>query len=138
MGNVRQGKLNGCHALGFSILARRRIRRPLRRAALFLWIIPFSAALSKALMAASVAVRASAGVPSSMVVRASLTNVRARPGNKRLRRRRLWVCLIRLIADLVLANLILQKLLLDCGRLFYLREANLSRFPSPESLGVVK
>jgi hypothetical protein len=30
-----------------------------------------------------------------------------------LRKRRLWFCLIRLIADLVLANLVLQKLLLD-------------------------
>ena len=33
------------------------------------------------------------------------------PVNKRLRRRRLWFCLMRLIADLVLANLVLQKVL---------------------------
>jgi len=80
-------------------------------------------------MAARVAARASVVVPSSKVERAFLTNVRARPVNKRLRRRRLWFCLMRLIADLVLANLVLQKLLLDYGRLFYLREANLSSFP---------
>jgi hypothetical protein len=49
--------------------------------------------------------------------------------NKRLRKRRLWFCLMRLIADLVLANLVLQKLPLDYGRLFYLRDANLSSFP---------
>ena len=60
-------------------------------------------------MAAMVAARASVGVPSSKDKRAFLTNVRARPVNKRLRKRRLWFCLIRLIADLVLANLVLQK-----------------------------
>jgi len=80
-------------------------------------------------MAARVAVRASAGVPCSTVERAFLTNVRARPVNKRLRKRRLWFCLMRLIADLVLANFVLQKLPLDYGRLFYLRDANLSSFP---------
>ena len=80
-------------------------------------------------MAAMVAARASVAVPSSRVERAFLTNVRARPVNKRLRKRRLWFCLMRLIADFVLANLVLQKLLLDYGRLFYLREANLSSFP---------
>jgi len=80
-------------------------------------------------MAANVAVRASFGVPSSMVERACLTKVRALPVNKRLRRRRFWFCLMRLIADLVLANLVLQKVLLTYGRLFYLTAANLSSFP---------
>jgi hypothetical protein len=56
-------------------------------------------------MAANVAVRASSGVPLSIVERACLMYVRARPVIKRLRKRRLWFCLMRLIADLVLANL---------------------------------
>jgi hypothetical protein len=91
-------------------------------------MMPFSAALSKALIAAMVAVRASVGVPSSIEERAFLTNVRARPVNNRLRKRRLWFCLMRFIADLVLANFVLQKLLHDYGTLFYLRAANLSSF----------
>ena len=73
-----------------------------------------------------VAVRASSGVPFSMLEWAVLMDVRARPVTRRLRKRRLLFCLMRLIADLVLANLVLQKLLLNNGRLFYLRETNLS------------
>ncbi len=39
------------YAVCFSSSARWRIKRLLRRAALFLWIMPFSAALSRALIA---------------------------------------------------------------------------------------
>jgi hypothetical protein len=66
---------------------------------------PFSAALSNALIASNVVLRASSGVPPSIAERACFIEVRARPVIKRLRKRRLWFCLMRFIADLVLANL---------------------------------
>jgi hypothetical protein len=63
------------------------IKRPLRRAALFLWITPFSAALSMALIAFKTASFVS-GLPSSKAARAWFTAVRAAPRTLRLLMRR--------------------------------------------------
>src|SRR6186997_628797 len=84
------------------------IRRLLRRAALFLWITPFSAALSMALIAFNTASFVS-GSPASKAARAWLTAVRAAPRTLRLLRRRFSFCRFRLICDLILAKVFLRK-----------------------------
>jgi hypothetical protein len=72
------------------------IKRPLRRAALFLWITPFPAALSNSLIAFKMASFVS-GAFFSNAARAWLTAVRAPPRVVRLISRRFSVCLFRLI-----------------------------------------
>lgn len=96
---------------GFSLgvnKARRFIRRPLRRAALLGWMTPFPAALSSKLTALSTASFVS-GASAAKAVRAWLTAVRAAPRTVRLRRRRFSFWRFRLIWDLMLAKVFLQK-----------------------------
>ena len=90
----------------FSSVARLCINRPLRREALLLWSTPFCAALSSALTAISVAVRASSTLPASIAVRAFLTKLRARPRYTRLRKRRFSFCRIRFFADCRFAKIV--------------------------------
>lgn len=111
----------------FSSLARRFINLLFRRAALFLWMVPFSAALSSTLTASNVAWRASSASPASREIRAFLTNVRAAPRSIRFCTRRLSFCRLRLIADLMFAK-IASKSIFYHGALFYLSLTDLSSF----------
>jgi hypothetical protein len=85
------------------------IKRPLRRAAAFLWITPFSAALSSALMALRTSSLVS-GVLFAKEARAWLTAVRDAPRTLRLLIRRFSFCLFRLICDCMLAKVLLAFL----------------------------
>ena len=116
--------------------ASRFIKRPLRRDALFLWITPFSAALSNELIAFKTASFVS-GSSAVKAARAWLTAVRAAPRTLRLFRRRFSFCWFRLICDLILAKVVLRKIscaadpapagtfLID-GDVFYMRLVDLS------------
>jgi hypothetical protein len=89
----------------------------LRRAALFLWIMPFCAALSNALSARWAMTSASCSSPEAINLRVFLTYVRARE-------RCTWLILrlrselrMRLMADFVFANFFTPFVnLLKCGR----------------------
>jgi hypothetical protein len=81
------------------------MRRDFRRAALLRCRIPFSAALSKDLIAWWAASWASSSFPSAISRRVFLMYVRAADRRRRFRWRLRAFCLIRFIADLVFANL---------------------------------
>jgi len=82
------------------------INRDLRRAALFLWMIPFSAALSRALTASLTISLASSILPSAMSFLAFLMKVRARERNIWLRSLLLAELLMRFFADAVFAKVL--------------------------------
>lgn len=90
------------------------IKRLFRRAALFLWMIFFSAALSSALKAWRVACRASSRFPSAISSCAFLMKVRALPRYTRLWILRFSFCRFLLIWDLMFANFsILQSVVIE-------------------------
>lgn len=81
-----------------------RIKRDLRRAALFLWIMSFSAALSRARMALATLFFASSNWPASICALALLIYVRASVRILRLRKRLFSEERTRLRADFVFAK----------------------------------
>jgi len=98
---------------------------------------PFWAALSNAFTATIVASRDAATSPLSMVASALRTKVRALPRQTRLCSRRFTFCLLRLIADFILAKSNLRNLDetfdFDEG-VFYMSEVDLSTPPLQDEL----
>lgn len=80
------------------------ISRDLRRAALFLWMMPLPATRSSMLRAARTACAAASRSPDRMAISARLTNVRAAVRYGRFRWRRRSATRIRFSADLLFAN----------------------------------
>ena len=78
------------------------MRRLLRRAAWFLWMTPFDAALSIRLIASFVA--STSAVPASAEATADFTRVLISDFTALLRSRRVSFCLLRLIWDLMFAT----------------------------------
>ena len=82
------------------------INRDLRRAALFLWIMPFPATRSSMLIASPTAVDAVVESPARIASSAFFTNVRADVRNGRLRRRRRSATRIRFFAESLFAKVV--------------------------------
>jgi hypothetical protein len=80
------------------------IKRDLRRAALFLWMIPLPATRSSILTASLTAAAAAAGSPARIANSAFLTYVRAAVRNGRFRCRRRSETRMRFSADLLFAK----------------------------------
>ena len=80
------------------------ISRDLRRAALFLWMMPLPATRSSMLIASPTAVAATVGSPARIASSAFLTKVRAADRYGRLRCRRRSATKMRFFADLLFAN----------------------------------
>lgn len=100
--------IDGAESSNYSAAAdkalRRAIKRDLRRAALFLWIIPFPATRSSTAIASRTDSAAIVWSPSSIVKRARFTYVFAAERYGWLRARRRSATRIRFSADLLLAN----------------------------------
>lgn len=80
------------------------IKRDLRRAALFLWMMPLPATRSSMLIASPTAVAAVAGSPTRIATSAFLTKVRAAVRYGRFRNRRRSATRMRFSADLLFAK----------------------------------